>query len=734
MKKFIFAVIILFLMPSYLLAATITTDSTDNAGSARSLGMGRAYVAVSDDADAVFINQAGLAGLKVLNITGMYYSKVLGSYYYVTGSGAMPTDYGTIGLGFIGSGSSDLTDTRDPLNPKSFSQYDNAVVVAYGSPLSRFWEGIRRVFIGGSLKFFTRGYTGSVSDSGTGMNMDLGVKYIPARWLSLGLFKHNILPGALGGGLYWDTGHEEEFTSPLKLGAAVRLFENRQVIALDINSPSHPSHPSTMHFGTEYKATENLSFRAGLDQIIDSVSESNTTWNMALGLGISYAGFKFDYAYHPYFDDSENVTHYISMSYVGDIDLIKTKFASVSPDFGVLKSLPGRIYDDLGNVVAYEPTYLASNKEPKLDSCYSIIPIAAEIPDYGELYWAYVFSDIRAAKKEREPSRYWPGDIMPIITSAPLDIETITAIMPNGDEVKMTFDEKAGVWHGVWKIPRDMRPGKYFAKTVAIDFEGYKIEAKTTPFIIEGVAKEEEVVPKPEEKVEIEEKPEVMEPVVVEEEEVVVEEEEIVVEEEVPPSPELEVGGPEEILPIPVEEIEEKPEEEIFEIVEWQQVLHLAEKYLGKALSPYQKLSRSELVYVVARAKSYNLKEKVKALPFKDIPLDYWAASAISKCVKHGIVIGYPDKTFKGDNMVSLAELVVIISNMEFLKKNFKKDVAVRAPGEHWAMPSVRLALLAGILKPGEEPSFGALKSKPGLRKISDLLSRAETMKKVLKK
>lgn len=47
--------------------------------------------------------------------------------------------------------------------------------------------------------------------------------------------------------------------------------------------------------------------------------------------------------------------------------------------------------------------------------------------------------------------------------------------------------------------------------------------------------------------------------------------------------------------------------------------------------------------------------------PFVDVPADHWAAGDIAWAKKHGLVVGYPDGTFKPDQAVSRAELCAIL-------------------------------------------------------------------------
>ena len=54
--------------------------------------------------------------------------------------------------------------------------------------------------------------------------------------------------------------------------------------------------------------------------------------------------------------------------------------------------------------------------------------------------------------------------------------------------------------------------------------------------------------------------------------------------------------------------------------------------------------------------------QSVSALPFTDLPADYWADGAISKLYTKGLVSGYPDGTFRPGEAVTRAEFVAMLA------------------------------------------------------------------------
>ena len=50
------------------------------------------------------------------------------------------------------------------------------------------------------------------------------------------------------------------------------------------------------------------------------------------------------------------------------------------------------------------------------------------------------------------------------------------------------------------------------------------------------------------------------------------------------------------------------------------------------------------------------------ANPFSDVPAGHWAYASVAKLAAAGIVDGYPDGTFKGDNLMTRYEMAQIVA------------------------------------------------------------------------
>ncbi len=79
---------------------------------------------------------------------------------------------------------------------------------------------------------------------------------------------------------------------------------------------------------------------------------------------------------------------------------------------------------------------------------------------------------------------YFPGDTVHIIVSAPIDTDSVTAVMPDGQELNMIYDRRNKIWHNYWQVPIGFRKGTYTAKLSAVDVEGRSFEGETSPIFV----------------------------------------------------------------------------------------------------------------------------------------------------------------------------------------------------------------------------------------------------------
>lgn len=343
MKKFNLLIALVIFLSYGALAdvAGAMTDPSDIGVGARPLALGRAFTGLSDDANGLFINPAGLGRIDSFKFTSMSGQVLQDLNYAVIGS-ASPTDYGVFGFGYINVGLPNIpvttttgSGTLEMVVPiGSTNYYSSVTTFSYSNELSKIYllRDYKNITFGVNLKYFMQGFTGGGSTmrgaNGTGLDMDLGLQYKPRKGLTLGLCALNILPAGLGGKFAWDKGGVEEgIPSLIKTGFTAKLFgkdsfygsKQDVYFGLDMDIYSSQNRQAVYHTGLEWWPISVLALRIGIDQkpkgTEDQISVDN---NLTAGIGLKYNGFTFDYCYHQFSDLTENTTNFFSIGYVGE--------------------------------------------------------------------------------------------------------------------------------------------------------------------------------------------------------------------------------------------------------------------------------------------------------------------------------------------------------------------------------------------------------------------------------
>jgi hypothetical protein len=290
---------------------------------ARAIGMGRTYVGVAEDGDALFVNPAGLAKSTNPKLSSMY-SSLLNDVNYTVVGGVYP--YGersAIGAGIINAHTADIGLTNTDGTPVGSGSWGNSVIFLSGGTYLNNFPAFKTldkdILIGGSFKYYSVAGSGSndvadVGDSaGTGYAADIGFLYPATDYLTLGMSYQNVLASKLTR----SSGINEDIPSTLKVGgkfcvigregSAYTLHNTRRLyLNADYDVNSH-NMPNVAHYGLEFWPVANLALRAGMDGD-----------NMTAGIGVRMAGLEFNYAYHPYSGIGDNATSFFSISYLGE--------------------------------------------------------------------------------------------------------------------------------------------------------------------------------------------------------------------------------------------------------------------------------------------------------------------------------------------------------------------------------------------------------------------------------
>jgi len=251
------------------------TESVFNLGAgARAMGMGNGFVALSDDATAVYYNPAGMPYLPSQQITFLHtilFEETI--YDYI--SYVYPLD-GVNGLGFaamrIGT---DNIGRRDAVTDiGQFDASQTQLFISYGRVIQR------RFSAGATVKLVNQ----SIADlSAYGYGFDLAGRMTITDRIRLGALFQDVIGARIK---LADSRERTPFT--IRVGGTY-LFEAKRwplngAITLDLEKPEHRS--IKLRTGFEVAHTRGIVLRGGYDRD-----------NISMGLGIIYQNLRFDYAY-----------------------------------------------------------------------------------------------------------------------------------------------------------------------------------------------------------------------------------------------------------------------------------------------------------------------------------------------------------------------------------------------------------------------------------------------------
>ncbi|MCK5147873.1 PorV/PorQ family protein [bacterium] len=290
---------------------------------ARSAGMGESFVAIADDATAVYWNPAGLAFQTGREVTFMHAN-------WLPGFGAATSDMyyeflayrqyfeslgGTLGANvtFLNLGEMNETSEDGPQILSTFNSWDLAVSLSYATKLGEnLGLGVGMRYIRSNLAPIGAGEEKGIG-VGTAFAVDLGVlyKFGFINGLSFGMNLSNMGPKIT----YIDKKQADPLPTNLKIGFAYKALDtefNRLVIAVETNkllvhgrddffkamtnSFSLPfreqARSMISSIGLEYVYNNMISLRTGY-----YYDEEGQVKYPAFGAGLQYAAYRFDFAY-----------------------------------------------------------------------------------------------------------------------------------------------------------------------------------------------------------------------------------------------------------------------------------------------------------------------------------------------------------------------------------------------------------------------------------------------------
>ena len=325
MNKLVARVVLIGLM-GMSLAGDYSVDASLVKTSARSVALGNAFAPMADDYAALFANPAGLFLVDHQQFGAMQ-TNMMDAVNSFSGAGVFPLKGATFGAGFLYNGVAgmpvDTSRVAGRIVAGTEADYSNTVVVmGLAAPVDTPLTAPNALVLGMTGKFFLENVGGTVKKSSTGMNADFGALLRVNNAMNISLVYHNFLPT----GVKWDSGTQSNVDYSMSLGARYRLlgqdmdsifFSEDQSIdimgdiaLLDQNQKYVP------RAGVEYKPFPFLALRGGLifEEMATGVNTSAQNMKLSFGMGAVYQGVHFDYALVMDPNGIEgNNQHYLSM-------------------------------------------------------------------------------------------------------------------------------------------------------------------------------------------------------------------------------------------------------------------------------------------------------------------------------------------------------------------------------------------------------------------------------------
>ncbi|OGB89334.1 hypothetical protein A2625_04115 [candidate division WOR-1 bacterium RIFCSPHIGHO2_01_FULL_53_15] len=275
-----------------------------NAGvGARALGMGSAFTAIADNADAPYWNPAGLGQVTSNEITTMQTRlSTDADHYYISYvrpalGGTLGISWIQVGLGSINQTSAEVDINNEVQNLSIFSYFSNAYLLSYGKNLNE------HISVGLTGKYLTSDMAGVSGGQGSGYSVTPGllirlssIVSRPSSIVTIGLKLDDALNQQ-----QWGTGTIEKVPPKLRLGLAYHS-PNPGTFAVDVSQTMKSNYSPDISAGYEW-TDKFLSFRVGY-----------AGSGLTAGAGFAINQARVDYAYVNNRELSSSNVHRISLS------------------------------------------------------------------------------------------------------------------------------------------------------------------------------------------------------------------------------------------------------------------------------------------------------------------------------------------------------------------------------------------------------------------------------------
>ncbi|MFH1352600.1 MAG: PorV/PorQ family protein [bacterium] len=301
---FIFVVMLITAPPGFSDAGTSSLAFLKIGIDARSSSMAGAFSAISDDANILRYNPAGLAGLNNIQASFSHNSWVEGITINSLNS-VLPLEGGkSFGLGILSLNAGTM-EGREDFDQKidDFKASDFLLTGIFS------WR-INKAFYGAAIKYIQEEIEDTKAKTPA---VDFGAIYGIGGKTDAGFAVQNLGPGVK----YIEK--KEKLPLLVRAGISRRLLNGNMLLNIDaVGDIEKNIH---LKIGGEFKTGKMLDFRAGYK--FTEKSGLGGLAGMSAGFGIKYSRFGFDYAFVPYGDLGQ--THQFSMSVKSGLKKRKSK-------------------------------------------------------------------------------------------------------------------------------------------------------------------------------------------------------------------------------------------------------------------------------------------------------------------------------------------------------------------------------------------------------------------------
>ena len=273
---------------------------------ARALSLGGAFTALADDPTAVFWNPAGLEFIYQQNVNFFHASFWEGINYDFFGYVYPTLNFGSYGIGIGRIGIDDI-EQRDISGDYLENKYGHSEMYIYLSGAKKLPYNTTA---GITIKYLRRGFSGLVNSPNyfdSGFGLDIGLLYRPelfgSRWFqdwSVGFKLTNLFRPSIKEG-----SESDQLPLSMKLGIMKKIrFAGGNYLNILFDIKNVQKMDTRFYMGTEYNFRNIGGFRMGFNN-----------GKMAIGGGVEYKMFQFDYTYGSYSNsDLLTAVHSVSIS------------------------------------------------------------------------------------------------------------------------------------------------------------------------------------------------------------------------------------------------------------------------------------------------------------------------------------------------------------------------------------------------------------------------------------